>query len=55
MSYLAEHQGASGRAITQALRKGAGTVRDSLERLLEADKIDCVDLGRGKGKKWTVR
>ncbi len=55
MSYLSEHQGASGRAITQALRKDSDTVRDSLERLLEADKVDCVDLGRGRGKKWTVR
>ena len=55
MGYLADHPGASGRTITKAIRKGHAAVTDSLERLFNANKVDCADLGPGKGKRWTGR
>lgn len=55
LGYLTETPGASGRAIAKALRKGYEPVSDALERLLAAGRADCVELGPGRGKKWTVR
>ena len=55
LAYLANHPGESGRAVTKALRKGSQIVADALERLLGANRLECLDLGRGKGKKWTIR
>ena len=55
MEYLAGHCGASGRAITQGIRKSHESVTDSLERLFRLNRVDCTDLGRGKGKRWMLR
>jgi hypothetical protein len=54
LAYLSGQPGASTNTITKALRKGAGVVKQSLERLFVAGKVDCVE-GARKAKLWTVR
>jgi len=54
VAHLAQNPGVSGRSITKALRKGSETVLCGLDRLYRSGVVDCVDLGRGKGKKWML-
>jgi hypothetical protein len=54
LAFVTQNPGTTGRAICRALRRGADTVGQSLDRLFSEGKVDCADLGKGKGKRWTV-
>jgi len=53
LAYLTANPGSSGNAITKGVHARKEGVFDALDRLFKANKVDCVE--RGKGKYWAPR